>query len=354
MGVLVAGRRSAAVKRGAKAGALITALLLATLPAADGGEPVANGGEPVSAADGIVTVCHVPARTPDQEATVKVPRRTAEVLLRTSLSYLGPCASYGQSAPLGNGRLTVYAQADGRTPRSIGLVFKSATLDGLPYHPPTAGLWCHDRDGDGVIDQHSECSGGYENALELSEAFTSKVDTPFTYLLVNWNPMGHIPPGVWDRPHFDIHFYLNDNAERLKIRPGPCPVLVNCDDYEIGKILPAPRYVAPDYIDVDALEPAMGNHLIDPTTDEFNGGPFTHTFIYGSWGGHITFYEPMVTHEWFAGLRDGAVDDACFAMKLPQAWEQPGWYPTRYCLRHRENRDELTASLEDFVYRAAG
>jgi hypothetical protein len=25
---------------------------------------------------------------------------------------------------------------------------------------------------------------------------------------INWNPMVHIPPGVYDLPHFDVHFYL--------------------------------------------------------------------------------------------------------------------------------------------------
>jgi hypothetical protein len=239
-------------------------------------------------------------------------------------------------------------------PVAIGLVFPSRTLAGLPVDPPTAGLWCFDRDGDGTVDETTECAGGYENALHLSRSFRAKVDTPFTYLLANWNPHGHIPPGVYDVPHFDIHFYLNENAERLAIRPGPCPQLVNCDDYELGKILPAERYRTADHQDVDAVEPAMGNHLIDVTGPEFAGEPFTHSFIYGTWNGEVTFYEPMVTHAWFSDLRDGTRGDECFALKLPQAWAPAGWYPTEYCLRYRANRDELTASLEGFVYRPAG
>lgn len=171
---------------------------------------------------------------------------------------------------------------------------------------------------------------------------------------MNWNPSGHIPPGIYDVPHFDIHFYLTPNAERLAIRPGPCPVLVHCDDYPRGKILPAARYRTADHVDVDAVEPAMGNHLIDLTGPEFAGAPFTHSFIYGIWDGHISFYEPMVTHEWFTALRHGTRADACFAINLPQAWERAGWYPTEYCLRYRPNRDELTASLEGFVHRPAG
>lgn len=61
----------------------------------------------------------------------------------------------------------------------------------------------------------------------------------------------------------------------------------------------------------------------------------------------------MVTHEWFAGLADGNRKDACFPIKQPRAWQQSSWYPTKYCLRYRENRDELTASLEGFAHRTA-
>lgn len=301
----------------------------------------------------LTTICYVPKKGSDTERTIKVPAATVKVVLNTSRSYLGACAAYGQSASLGNGKMTAYSQANGSVPTSIGVVFTGKMLTGLPTDPPTEGLWCYDKNADGTVDQHHECSGGYEEALHLNQKFKSTVDTPFTYVLTNWNAMGHIPPGVWDKPHFDVHFYLNENAERLAIRPGPCEVLVNCDDYKVGKILPAKKYLAPDYADVDALEPGMGNHLVDPTSPEFNGKPFTHTFLYGSWNGHTTFYEPMVTHDWYNGLRTGANADKCFPVKLPQAWERAGWYPTQYCLRYRANRDELTTSLEAFKYRAA-
>ena len=39
--------------------------------------------------------------------------------------------------------------------------------------------------------------------------------------------------------------------------------------------------------------------------------------------------------------------------QLPHAWERSGWYPTEYCLRYRESRDELITSMEGFVYRHA-
>jgi hypothetical protein len=301
-----------------------------------------------------VALCSVPNREPQIERTVHVSLRDADHLLQSTLSYRGPCASYGESAPLGNGAVTAYSQTEHGVPGAIGLVLRSSVLDGLPYHPPTAGLWCFDRNGDGAMDPMTECVNGYENALHLSDRFLGTVDTPFTYLLVNWNPHGHTPPGVYDIAHFDIHFYLNGNSERLKIRVGSCPTLVNCDDYKLGKVLPAARYIPADYEEVDALFPAMGNHLIDPTAPEFHSQPFTHTLIYGTWNGRMTFYEPMITHQWFRSLVNGARSDVCFPSKLPQAWQQSGWYPNEYCLRYRANRHELTVSLEGFSYRHAG
>lgn len=326
--------------------ALVPLLLAAVL--------IPGGVAQASAPDELLaTLCEVSKSAPNAERTIKVPAPLVDSLVRTSLSYAGPCVSYGESASLGRGKLTAYSQAVGPVPTSIGLVFTGGTLEGLPDHPPSDGMSCFDKNSDGTVDPHHECAGGYMHVLKLSPAFKSSADTPFNYLMANWNPIGHTPEGIWSVPHFDVHFYTNQIAETMAIRPGPCPVLVNCDDYKAGKILPNPRYIAPGYKDVDALEPAMGNHLIDQTSPEFHGKPFTHTFLYGSWNGHLTFYEPMVTLAWYNGLRNGTNKDACSPMKLPLASEKAGWYPTTYCLRYRANRDEFTTSLENFVYRPA-
>lgn len=329
---------------------LVAALLAAPAAVA---APGPGGEEPAGGPPGRVPVCLVTAADPDREHTISVSRVVARVLVRVTLSYEGPCAEYGESAPRGNGTLTAYSQVHRGEPVAVGLLMTEETLEGLPYDPPTAGLWCYDKDGDGQIDPMAECAGGYEDALSLGEEFRSEVDTPLTYVLDNWNPMGHMPPGVYDEPHFDVHFYLDENEERLAIRPGPCNVLVHCDDYPKGKNLPEQQYLHPDFEDLDAVEPAMGNHLVDLTAPEHHGEPFTHTFIYGIWDGEVTFYEPMVTLEWFQGLADGTIEGACFPIKQPQAWQESGWYPTTYCTRYRENRHELTTSLEDFVYREA-
>jgi len=315
---------------------------------------LAIGGSSAAARPGDVAMCFVPRGAPHSEHDVQVSPSAAERLLRKSLSYRGVCASYGESAAYGNGRVKAFTQSRGRVPSVVGVAFRRTTLDGLPYHPPTAGNWCYDVNGDGMVHDHAECVGGYDRALHFSKEFRRTVNTPYEYALFNWNPMGHIPSDlIYNKPHFDVHFYVTPNSQRLAIRAGPCAIVVNCDDYKIGKVPVDPKYVAPDYYDVDAVEAAMGNHLLDITAPEIFGQPFTHTFIYGAYNGRITFYEPMVTHAWFSGLADGTIADSCFAMKLPQAWQRSGWYPTKYCTRYRANRQELTLTLESFVYRTA-
>ncbi|WP_280401961.1 hypothetical protein [Nocardia carnea] len=310
-------------------------------------------GEPDAGATANVVVCQAGLDGP-HEHTMEMPRQAADALVVTTKSYFGPCARYGESKPLGKGALTAFSQtaADG-TPLVIGVAATDGVFDALPYDPPTDEQYCYDKNGDGTVAHHGECAGGYEHIMALHPDVAGREDIPFTYAMVNWNPHGHIPAGVWDSPHFDLHFYLNDNADRLGIRPGPCLQLTHCDDYPLGKLLPAAQYRHPDYVDLDAVEPAMGNHLIDSTTPELHGGPFTHTFIYGSWNNEITFYEPMVNLDVFTGMRSGAAGDFCVDLKLPQAWQKPGFYPTQWCMRHRDNRAETLVTLENFVYRTA-
>ncbi|MFI9531642.1 hypothetical protein ACIG56_00220 [Nocardia fusca] len=303
----------------------------------------------------LMPVCEVAEGDPARESNRRIAEYAVAELLAGTRSYLGPCAEYGASLPLGGGRITAFSQTnESGEPLAVGLAADDAVYDALPYEPPSGRLWCHDKNTDGVVADHGECAGGHETVLPLGDAFTARADTPFTYILANWNPHGHVPPGVWDTAHFDVHFYLNDNAERLAIRPGSCPQLTHCDDYRLGKILPDPKYRHPDYVDLDAVEPGMGQHLIDSTTPELSGGDFTSTFIYGSWNGEITFLEPMVALSRYEALRSGNQEDSCIDIKQPQAWQQPGWYPTKYCLRHRDNRAETLTTLEGFVRHTAG
>jgi hypothetical protein len=168
-------------------------------------------------------------------------------------------------------------------------------------------------------------------------------------VLLNWNPAGHIPPGIYDVPHFDVHFQMGPIASIFAIEPGPCgPEFVRCDQLQVGKKPLPPNYVHPDYKDVDAVVPAMGNHLIDLTGPEFNKQPFTHSWIVGVYDGRVIFHEVMLTRA-FMLTRPAA----CVPVKAPPAVAVAGFYPTEYCVRHQAATGEYTVSMERFMRREA-
>jgi hypothetical protein len=255
----------------------------------------------------------------------------------------------GWRANLGNGEVTSFAQLQGDgAPRAIGILISAAALQGLPSEG-SDGHHCTDRDGDGVVTRPAECAETHEHVIPLPDAVSRRADVPFKWALVNWNLHGHIPPEVYDVPHFDVHFYLAPIADVLAIGPGACgPEFVDCDAYAVAK-KPVPEgLLPPDFKDVDAVVPAMGNHLIDLSGPEFNGQRFTRSWIYGIYDGQVTFYEEMVT---LAHLL--SKPDACSAIKSPPSVAVAGYYPTQRCVRYEASSDAYVVSMEGFVHREA-
>lgn len=276
-----------------------------------------------------------------------------------TLVVLAGCASMGSdsrnsrnlgwSTPLGTGTATSYAEFHAQgTPKAIGVAFSATALEGLPTH--SDNLRCYGRTKEGAIDpSSSKCQHTFEHILPLPDAAALRADIPFKWVLLNWNPHGHIPPGIYDLPHFDIHFQMASIAEIYAIEAGPCgPEFVRCDQLQVGK-KPAPsNYVHSDFKDVDAVVPAMGNHLIDLTGPEFNKQPFTRSWIYGVYDGKVIFYEEMVTRDHILSKPNN-----CTPIKSPRAVATRGYYPTVSCIRHDPTTGQYTVSMEQFVLREA-
>lgn len=272
-----------------------------------------------------------------------------------------PAYSAGPAISMGNGLVHTYTLMNpiGK-PLEIGIYFDAGALEGLPTSI-SDGLWdVLDADGNIV---HPCC--GHEHFLE----FPSKVldATAFQYAIVNWNPQGHIPPGIYDVPHFDFHFYTFSNEERLSIeapalenacRPPdhPAPfVPLTCEVYTEA-MLPLPTdQQPPDYVNVGAIEPGMGNHLLDFNSQEWIGEPFTQTFIFGSYGGKLTFWEPMITLAYFEGLVVGKKGEtgpkqSIIPIKMPAAAPKAGWYPSKYLIRYMPSSNAFSVSLKAFQW----
>ena len=181
-------------------------------------------------------------------------------------------------------------------------------------------------------------SGGdhtHENNVIIPLHPAAATATPFKFIGSDWNPSGHDGPGgVYEKPHFDFHFYMVSEAE-MQQAVDPAKLDMH----------PEAAYIPQNHVPGPAV-PQMGKHWIDVTSPELKGQPFTETFIYGSYNGKINFYEPMITLDFLKKT-------SAYERSIPQPikFEQAGYYPTRLRLVKRDGVTEII--LDAFVYRQA-
>jgi hypothetical protein len=255
----------------------------------------------------------------------------------------------GWRAHLGNGAVSSFAQFDSTgAPRTVGIELSAAALASLPAES-SDHHHCFDHDGDGATTNATECAHTHEFVIPLPDAISQRDDVPFKWVLLNWNQHGHMPPGIYDVPHFDVHFYMESIENVFAVHDGPCgPEFVNCDHFERGKTPVPDGLMHADFKDVDAVAPAMGNHLIDVTGHEFHGMPFTSSWIYGVYDGRVTFYEQMVARDYLLSR-----PNACTPIKSPPAVAVAGYYPTQRCVGYDAAADSYVVSMDEFAYREA-
>lgn len=158
--------------------------------------------------------------------------------------------------------------------------------------------------------------------------------TPFQFIMLNWNPNGHEPAGIYDVPHFDIHFYITPANEVLNYLDT---IKLNAE--------PSNGYIPENHLSGPGV-PMMGKHFIDLTTPELNGQPFTQTFLYGSYNGALVFLEPMISMNF---LKTVSVFER--PIPVPSKFETAGYYPTRLMVVKHDGVTEIL--LKGFVYRQA-
>lgn len=112
--------------------------------------------------------------------------------------------------------------------------------------------------------------------------------SPFQLVEIDWNPKGHEPQGIYDVPHFDVHFYVISKAERDAIafaKPGT-----------VSK--PDAALVPDGFVTDTMVVPKMGMHYVPQQAPEFNGKAFTCTPLYGYTDGQkFAFVEAMFTRK---------------------------------------------------------
>ncbi len=151
--------------------------------------------------------------------------------------------------------------------------------------------------------------------------------------------MGHPPIKIYDKAHFDVHFYTISEKERAQIT-------LKGDGIRTSRLTPrkgmmAAGYILPPHVDF----PKMGSHWVDPTSAELQGGQFTSTFIYGTYGGKLTFVEPMVA---LSFLQSKPTFEK--TVSAPAIFDKAGYYPSKYKVAYNATRKEYTISLEDLAF----
>lgn len=255
----------------------------------------------------------------------------------------------GAIAEIGNGWVETYSEIDEQgLPQAIGVIFSKEAFKGLPKDMGD-GHRCTDLDNNGTIEMHIECLPWHERVLPLPAEISRNKEIPFKWVLLNWNPHGHMPEGVWNTPHFDVHFYMEPIENIFSLMPGPCgPEKMRCDQYEMARKPVPASYIHKDFVDVGAAAPAMGNHLVDPTEAVFHGAPFTRSWLYGAYDGRIIFYEEMLSLEYLT-----SEPNECYPIKTTPEVGLSGYYPSQVCSRFNPEDSSVSVSMEGFTYRDA-
>ena len=196
---------------------------------------------------------------------------------------------------------------------------------------------------EGVLQQQHEHQGGGDNhghEVLLTLHQKAKALMPFDHLTMGFMVAGHPPPGIYSVPHFDFHFYKMPLEERLAIPPYPQAMAAFNNN-------PPSGYLPPAYVKAPAGEAKMGAHWMDVLSPEFNGQPFAHTFVYGSYDGKVNFLEPMAT---LSFLSSGATVHK--AIRQPQLFAPANlYYPNRYNIWKDQDKDRHYIAMDQMVLR---
>lgn len=225
---------------------------------------------------------------------------------------------YGPQVQMGNGKVRSFVRINHNdVPQELGLIMSGSSFENLPAMMSDAVLPLHPK---------------------------AKEVTPYDHIFFGWMPDGH-PPAVFSQPHFDVHFYMIPEAERMMI-PAPTPSNMNLF------AAPPAGYLPADYTTPFAIIPMMGRHWLDATSNILSpGAVFTHEFIYGTFNQKVAFLEPMIAKSFLMAIESGTAVAVHQAIKQPSLFDPSGkYYPTRYNI-YTDGKGNVYISVDQFVLR---
>jgi len=227
----------------------------------------------------------------------------------------------GPHVALGYGKVRSWISVDSNGhPNEIGIeitpeAFKNLSTDNSKTVPP---------DGETII---------IPLQLKATEL------TPFDHIGLNWNPHGHQPAGVFDVPHYDIHFFMISAEEQLAIPAWSPETDAAFNNYPPTGYMPADYFTPPGPA---TAEPQMGKHWLPVNLGAYL--PFSKIMIYGSFNGKFIFVEPMITLDYLLSNIDFSAN-----YSQPEHFEKAGNYPTKYNIYHDAVSKNTYVSLSNFV-----
>lgn len=235
---------------------------------------------------------------------------------------------FGPEVQAHGGMMRSYVKVEDGRILELGVAIDESVLPALPDHQAPGGIV--------TPDGHSI----FIHELPLPDGH----GTPFDHATVDWVPAGHEPPGVYDVPHFDIHFYTISTEQRMAMVPaGP----------EFGQAAarhPAPEFIPAGYFDPGMPPvPQMGVHWVHPASPELapeDPAPFTRTFIYGSWDGRMIFAEPMVALSWLETRPDETIP-----VPTAERYDPSGLWPAAYRVHYDEASRQYRVALTQLAER---
>ena len=240
---------------------------------------------------------------------------TASLFTGTALAQAGSLFA-GQDVPIGQGKAHTIVRTDAQGKvLSYGVVFTPGALDGLP----------------------SAAKGKDPDFPYLLPMPETGPKTLVDHVVINWESAGHAPAHVYDVPHFDFHFYLTSADDQNKITFKSDQESGDPAQQPGAELMPS-GYILPPGTAVSR----MGVHAVNPTGPEFNGQPFTATFIYGYYDKKLTFVEPMASLAFFKSKPSFSAE-----VVRPSSYSVKGEYPSRYSVKYDPDQQVYEVTLDD-------
>ena len=285
---------------------------------------------PMPALGSTVALVLLAACAPDASTSPNAFQPGSAATNRAGYDIPGTHRQYGPPVKVGDGMARTYVVLDaksGQRPVELGFALDASVFEGLP-------------------------TDAAEHSFILR--LPTQAPEPYRFAELDWNPQGHPPAGVYTVPHFDFHFYVIPQSAVDAIVPSDPEFAAK------ARNLPTDGYVPPGYLvpgdPAQQAVPMMGVHWFDSSAPELQNlfgnpagyQPFTRTFIYGSWDGQFTFYEPMVT---LAYLQSNP--DVTAPISVASLYAQAGWYPTAYRVSYDAQAKTYYVALTGLAERVA-